>query len=162
MNVKPDQLRDIENPHSTNVFVRITACDIKEPEAAYIFYVSNKLTIYALASSRQITKRDLHGKLVDSGLVYTGGGNENTYRNYCDLTGTTLSIDLSEQRTRRFGRSKELLKGTTRIYFSIAHLLLSLKINIVSADIPIIPLSQDMNRLGIYFNYLTNHPIHPV
>lgn len=57
--------------------------------------------------------------------------------------------------------NKELSKGISRIDFLTGNLWMSFKIYIVSAGIPIILGIQDMDRLGICSNAVTNKIIHP-
>lgn len=147
--------------NSTNLFLRLADKDDAQPAGSYIAQLSDNSTAYVLHNSPPIKNAECRGILVDSGSAFSSSGNETEYYLYCRLTGTTPSIDESKARTIRYGIGREISKGTACINFPMGNMWLSFEIHIITADIPIILGIQDMDRLGLYFNNLSNNVIHP-
>lgn len=146
---------------SDNFFLRLANYDYDRPDAYFIAYTFNNAIIYSLKNTPPISNAHFHGIMIDSATAYSSSENENRYYDYCKLIGFIPSIDSTQSKLILFGIGKEMSKGTAQTDFPMENLWLTFKIRILSANITIILGMNNMDRLDIHFNNLTNKLVHP-
>ena len=101
-----------------------------------------------------------YGVMIDTGSARASSGGLPQYRAYCRHIGHAENIDTSKTVYCKFGISGKQSVGRARVKFPINGIVLEFSLHVIEDNVPILLSLADMDRLGIYFNNLTNRLIH--
>lgn len=99
--------------------------------------------------------------MFDTSDARASSENQSQYFAYCSIMGINPSVDTFQQCLVRFGFGEEMSKKAENIRFPIKDVWLDFNIPVVETDVPILICINDMNRIGVYQNPLTNTLHHP-
>lgn len=93
----------------------------------------------------------------DTGCAHASRGGVEQYREYCHHVGKSEIIDKSDVAKCKFGVGSATSIGRVSISFPIEHIVLKIKMYIVDADVPLLLLLTDMDKLRHSFDNLSNN-----
>lgn len=131
---------------------------------AYIACIRDAAVSHALTATLSIDSRYdaefFYGVMIDTGCARASSGGLSQYRAYCRHVGQPENIDPSKKVFCKFGISGTDSIGRARVQFPIKGIMLEFSMHVIDDDLPILLSLADMDKLGIYYNNLTNSVIH--
>lgn len=141
--------------------------DQPESEMQMHSYLAEASVLHTLSRSVQAPKRYtsdvFQGILLDTGASYASTSSKDQYKAYCAFVGLPQKIKPSSESTIRFGKGTSKSYGTATIAFPIGVTTLAFEVHILedaTADIPVLMSLQDMDRLRVSYDNLTDTLLH--
>jgi hypothetical protein len=154
-----------KTPDSATYFM---ACGEVSPDQAreIVDTLANQITEYALTQPNitdptiYITDRysdaQFAGVMVDTGAARISTAGKRQYHAYIKTFGPT-QLDTSETASVRFGVGDAHSIGSIRVDMPIG----TAKFHVVDADTPFLLCLQDMDKMGVYYNNISDRIVHP-
>lgn len=101
------------------------------------------------------------GVMIDTGAARGSTSGKRQYFAYCRSTGREPKIDSRRAAVCHFGIGSAKSCGVANIAIPVGNLWVAFNTHIVDADVPTLLCIDDMDRLGLFYNNLTNKLIHP-
>ncbi len=120
---------------------------------------SHSLTATMLPPRRYSTGV-FYGIMIDTGCANASTCGKLQYLAYCTHVGVSPRIDQSTIGRCKFGVGSEDSKGVARIRFPFNAALLSFKVHVVDAHVPLLLSLADMDALKLQYNNLKDTLIH--